>query len=146
MSELVLTFMVAGRRAALRAADVHSVVELDFVTPVPRAPAHVRGLTALRSAALTVVDCTVALGLPSTGDDPRGRRAAVVEDGGHLYALLVDEIEDVCESHAAPAAVPGDVGPGWARIAVGLIETDGGPALMVDPQAFVGPDCTARAA
>lgn len=146
MSELVLTFIVAGRRAALRAPDVHSVVELETVTPVPLAPPHVRGLTALRSAALAVIDCSVALGLPGAGGDPRGRRAAVVEDGGHLYALLVDEVEDVCESHAAPAAVPGDAGPGWERIAVGMIETARGPALLVDPTPFFAADCTARAA
>lgn len=146
MSELVLTFVVAGRRAALRAPQVHSVVELEAVTPVPRAPAHVRGLTALRSAALAVIDCAVALGLPGNAADPRGRRAAVIEDGGHLYALLVDEVEDVCASHTDPAPVPGDAGPGWERVALGTIETDRGPALLVDPSAFFDPEAAARAA
>ena len=146
MSELVLTFMVAGRRAALRAPDVHSVVELEAVTPVPGAPPQVRGLTALRSAALAVIDCTVALGLPGDTSDPRGRRAAVVEDGGFLYALLVDDVEDVCESQADPVPVPGDAGPGWERVAAGMIETARGPALLVDPRAFFAPDCIARAA
>lgn len=146
MNELVVTLVIAGRRAAIRAPAVHSVVDLGPVTPVPRAPGHVRGLTALRSAAMTVIDCALALGLPSDCADPSGRRAAVVEDEGHLYALLVDEVDDVVESESAPAPVPGDAGSGWERAAIGMIETARGPALMVEPAAFTRCEHFSRAA
>ena len=146
MNELVLTLTIAGRRTALRAPEVHSVVELGMVSPVPRAPDFVRGLTALRSAAMTVIDCGVALGLDSEAGDPQGCRAAVIEDGGHLYALLVDAVDDVCESYTAPVPVPGDAGTGWERVAIGMIETSGGPALLIDPATFVSPAPAVRAA
>jgi purine-binding chemotaxis protein CheW len=144
MSEPVVTFTLGGRRAGLRATHVHSVVELESVTPVPRAPAHIRGLTALRSAALAVIDCAVVIGLPSIEGELRGRRAAVIEEGGHLYALLVDEVEDVCSSLGELAPVPGDVGHAWARLALGLLETDHGPALLLSVDALVaGPSALA---
>ena len=41
MNELLLIVTVAGSRVALPAAAVESVVELDTLIPVPRAPAHV---------------------------------------------------------------------------------------------------------
>lgn len=146
MNELVLTLVIAGRRTAIRAPDVHSVVELGAVSPVPRAPAHVRGLTALRSAAMTVIDCALALGLPSNDENPVGRRAAVIEDNGHLYALLVDDVDDVVASHTAPVPVPGDAGTGWEGAAHGMIETASGPALLIDPRVFTQCEPSERAA
>lgn len=145
MNELVLTLTIAGRRTALRAPEVHSVVELEKVSPVPRAPEFVLGLTALRSAAMTVIDCARALGLASKSADPRGRRAAVIEAHDHLYALLVDDVDDVVESNTAPVPVPGDAGTGWEEAALGMIETAGGPALLIDPAIFLRPGPAARA-
>ena len=54
MSELVVIVEIGHRRAALRTGDVQSVVELEAISVVPRAPAFVFGLTALRSSTLTV--------------------------------------------------------------------------------------------
>src|SRR5690606_34319171 len=89
MSGMLLVVVLAGRRAVLPADQVNSVIELDAVTPVPRAAPHVVGLAALRSRPLTVIDCCVSLGVEVT-DDAGARRAVVVEHDGHLYGLLVD--------------------------------------------------------
>lgn len=131
MTDLVLVFTLAGRRAALPTADVQSVVELDAVTAIPQAPGYVLGLGALRSITLTIIDAAAALGLPPTAVNPVGARAAIVEHGGHLYALMVDEIDDVAEQFSAPEPVPGEAGPGWQRACHGLVETARGPALLL---------------
>lgn len=145
MNDLVLVFTLAGRRAALRARDIHSVVELEAPIPVPQAPAFVLGLGALRSSTLTVIDASAALGLAPIGVSPAGLRAAIVDHGGHRYALVVDAIDDVAEQLSAPARVPGEAGPGWQRACDGLIETARGPALLLSLDALLsGP--TARAA
>ena len=144
MSELVLLAQIAGRRVALRAKEVHSVVELDTVTPVPRTPDFIAGLAALRSRALTVVDCRRSLELP-TDEAARDREAVVVEHQTQLYALLVDGVDDVVAVEGEAAQVPGDYGTGWERIARSMVETPRGPALMIDVGALVsGP--VARAA
>ena len=54
MNELLLIVSIAGSRVALPASAVESVVELDALIAVPRAPDHVAGLSALRSRVLTV--------------------------------------------------------------------------------------------
>lgn len=131
MNQLVLLFTLGGRRAALRTDFVHSVVEIDALTPIPQAPAFVLGLSALRSHTLTVVDAAAALGIPSRSVVAEGARAAIVDHAGHRYALVVEDIDDVAELTAGPVAVPGEAGAGWQRASEGLIETDRGPALLL---------------
>lgn len=60
--DLLVIAQIAGRRCALSALDVKSVIEIGTITPIPRAPVWIAGITALRSQALTVIDCRRALG------------------------------------------------------------------------------------
>ncbi len=144
MNELVLMCVIAGRRAAIPALRVQSVIEIGEITPIPATPDFIRGLTALRSQALTVIDCPAALGLGVTAE-LAGKRAAVVDVDGHLYALVVDEAHDVCESRSEAVSVPGGFGHAWQAAALGMVETDDGPVVLVDVKALVaGP--AARAA
>ena len=139
MNELMVMAQIAGRRCALPALKVQSVIELGVITPVPRSPAYVVGITALRSQALTVIDCRLALGF-ATIEWPTDERAAVVSVGGHPYALMIDAIEDIATSLGAAEQVTGGFGPEWSRAARGMIETATGPALLIDlPTIIAGP-------
>jgi len=136
MNQLLLIVSVAGSRVAFPAAKVESVVELDALSPVPRAPSHVAGLSALRSRVLTVIDCQRSLELGST--DLGGlREAAVVEVEGHHYALTVDAVEDVVEALSDPVPVRAAMGAGWERVGLGMIETDEGPLLLINIDALI---------
>ena len=146
MNELLLIVTIAGERVALPAAAVESVVELETLTPVPRAPQHVAGLSALRSRVLTVIDCMRSLELGDTDCADGIREAAVIELDGHHYALIVDQVEDVVEALSEPAAVRGAMEPGWDRVAQGMVETEEGPLLLIDVTALIaGPDLRAAA-
>lgn len=138
--DLLVIAQIAGRRCALSALDVRSVIEISAITPIPRAPSWITGITALRSQALTVIDCRRAIGLIET-DGPTDHRAVVVTEGGHSYALLVDSIEDITTAAGSAGQVPGGFGPEWSRIATGMIETLAGPALLIDlPALLAGPE------
>ena len=130
MNELMLLCMIAGRRAAIPAGDVRSVVDIEAFTVVPGAPRHIPGLTALRSHALTLIDCRVALGFEPTAN-LIGCRAAVVDHQGHSYALLLDQAHDVAEAQSDAQPVPGGFGTAWQRAATGMVETREGPALVL---------------
>jgi purine-binding chemotaxis protein CheW len=147
MNELLLIVTIAGSRVALPAAAVESVVELDTFIPVPRAPAHVAGLSALRSRVLTVIDTLRSLELGESDCTDGIREAAVVELDGHHYALIVDVVEDVVEALSDPAPVRAAMGPGWERVSKGMVETEDGPLLLVDIEALIaGTSAEARAA
>ena len=138
--DLLVIAQIAGRRCALSALDVKSVIEIGTVTPIPRAPAWISGITALRSQALTVIDCRRALGLAEL-DWPTDHRAVVVAESGHSYALMVDGIEDITTAAGEAGQVPGGFGAEWSRVATGMIETLAGPALMLDLAALLaGPE------
>lgn len=141
MSDLVLIVEIAGRRVAFGTSIIHSVIDVDQVTPVPRAPGFVLGLTALRSQALTVIDCKHAISGPQAfACEPTGP-AVIVTFEGHLYALRVEAVNDVTEALSDPAPVPGESGTGWARIGRGMIETPKGAVLLADISRLLsGPD------
>ena len=145
MTELLLIVTIAGSRVAFPAAQVESVVELDALSPVPRAAAHVAGLSALRSRVLTVIDCERSLEL-GAADWSGLREAAVVELDGHHYALTVDAVEDVVEALSEPQLLRAAMGAGWERVGLGLIETEEGPLLLVDIAALIAGPANDRAA
>lgn len=138
MNELLLVVVIGGERVALPASAVESVVELDTLIPVPRAAAHVAGLSALRSRVLTVIDCKRSLELSAPDRSVRVREAAVIELDGHHYALTVDAVEDVILAKSDPSAVRAGMGPGWERVSTGMVETDLGPLLLLDVAALIG--------
>src|SRR3546814_17922531 len=109
MTALLRISARAGQRVAMPAEDVEAVVEIEGLTPIPRAADHVAGLAALRSRVLTVIDCSASIGLGrSCIDGPR--EAIVGETDGHPSALLVrseerrvgNECVSTCRSRWSP--------------------------------------------
>lgn len=145
MTELVVLAQIAGRKCAFRAHDVQSVIDVGAITPIPCAPAWIVGLTAMRSQALTVIDCRTAIGFEG-GRFDAAERAAVIKVDGFVYALLVDTIDDVAVARSEPAAVPGGFGKEWHVVARGVVETDVGPVLLLNVEALVNAHSPAQAA
>jgi purine-binding chemotaxis protein CheW len=135
MAELLLIARLAGRRIAFPASDVEAVVELEGITPAPCAAPHVAGLCAMRSRVLTVIDAVASLEFPAEGSGARD--AIVVPSGGHTYAVLVDEVEDVVEASHPPSPIRAPLGAGWDRVAIGTVEAEGDLLLLVDPHLLI---------
>ncbi len=135
MSELFLIARIAGRTVAINSDQVDSVVDIAEITPVPRTGPEVRGLAALRSRVVMVIDTHAALGLPASDLPPSRAVITVVE--GHHYAILVDALEDVAPF--ARVALTGGIAVdgGWARAGCGIVDRDGDPILAIDLRALV---------
>jgi purine-binding chemotaxis protein CheW len=136
MTELLLIIGLAGQRVAIPACDVESVVEIEGLTPIPRAARHVAGLAALRSRVLTVIDCFASLELGSSTTDGL-REAIVVQIDGHPYALLVDSVEDVVDNSGEVRLVRTALEGGWHRVAKGMVEAGEDLLLLIDTQALI---------
>lgn len=139
MSELLVLVEIAGQAAALRAAQVQSLIEVEAIMPIPLAPDPVCGLATLRSAILTVIDCRRLLSPGDAQGATRPGKAAVIEHNGHGYALLLDAAHDVVPALGPIGPLPGDIGAGWARAARGMAETATGPVLVLDAHRLVAP-------
>ena len=144
MEELLLIATIAGQRVAFRASAVQSLIELDVLTPIPRTPAHVAGLSALRSRVLTVIDCIHSLGLARDLATQQMREAIVVEQDGHWYALTVDNVDDVLVAKTEPVPLRASFGDGWDRVSLGLVDCGGEALVLMDIGALIaGPQIKA---
>jgi purine-binding chemotaxis protein CheW len=144
--DLLLIVSIAGQKVALRTDDVQSVIEIDALTQVPCAPAHVAGLSTLRSRVLTVIDPRVALGLCEGSNRSAGATAAVLVHDGHAYALLLDSVEDVAKARSDPVPFHAELHGNWAAMSYGVVETDDVPLLLMDVAALISGSEEARAA
>ena len=134
MTELFLVAHIAGRGVAIPASQIDSVVDIGEIVAVPRAEGCVKGLAALRSRVVTVIDTGLALGLAPLG---RTARAVITAVDGHYYAVLVDTLEDVAAFDKRPLSFGVALGAGWRAAATGVVERDGEPLLVIDPAALV---------
>ena len=135
MSHLYLIAQIAGGAVAIDSDQVESVVDIGEVTAVPRASEHVRGLAALRSRVVTVVDTQSALGLAASGQE--ARRAVITQIEGHHYALLVEALEDVAPFELLPLSGGITLDQAWRNAGRGIVERDSEPILAIDLAALV---------
>jgi len=126
----LLLARVAGERFAVPAVRIQSVIALDRVVPVPRAPAFVAGLTTLRSRTLTVIDVARSLGLAPP--EVAARFALVTECDGCGYALAVDSVENVVPAEGPVEQLKLKLAAGWLRTALGVVPTSLGTVLILD--------------
>lgn len=140
---LFLIAYVAGKGVAIDADQVDSVVDIGDVVAVPRVEPAVRGLAALRSRVVTVIDTGIALGLDPT--PATARRAVITQQDGHFYAILVDALDDIALFERQPLSTGLALRQGWARAGSGLVVRDGEPLLVLDLARLI-PASTAPAA
>jgi purine-binding chemotaxis protein CheW len=134
MSHLYLIAQLAGRPVAIDSNQVESVVDIGEVTAVPRSCAHVRGLAALRSRVVTVVDTQSALGMAPSA---QAKRAVITRVDGHHYAMLVDALDDVAPFDLLPMAAGVALDSVWENAGRGIVERDGEPILAIDLASLV---------
>jgi purine-binding chemotaxis protein CheW len=130
----VVFFELRGRRCALPAAVVSEVAVLPNLTPVPHAPAGIRGVAPLHGQVLPVVDLGVWLG----GGEPTAYRPgsdnlllieATLGEGSPVRAALVVErvmrLGTIDETRGRPPP------PGPAFVTATVLDVEG-PALLID--------------
>lgn len=138
---LFLFATIAGTPIAVRASEIEAVVRVGDIVPIPLVQAHVRGLAALRSRVLTVIDMEARVfgrtAQPRTAR-PCGIALAIVADiAAHSYGFLVDAVSDICVAPDGALPIRGRVDPAWAPYAAGLVERDGRSHLLLSLADFV---------
>jgi purine-binding chemotaxis protein CheW len=116
----IVTLLVADQLCGLPVLAMREILGEQTITRVPLAPDEVAGSLNLRGRIVTAVDLRRRLGLPPA---PPGtaRMSVVAEQGGELYALLVDHVAEVIHVPASafernPSTLP----PSWARFSAGV--------------------------
>lgn len=93
------TFLLDGLYFGIEVQKVQEVIRHQEMTPVPLAPAVVRGLINLRGQIVTALDLRTRLGLTPRPEGALPMNVVVRTPDGAV-SLLVDEIDDVVEVNA----------------------------------------------
>lgn len=129
---LHLLCTIGGTAVALPATGIEAVVRYEAVVPVPGAPPAIRGLAAIRSRMLTLVDC----GWLVANRHTESAFMAIVTVGGHGYGLMLDDIDDVVEL-PEPQVMPAMVTNAWNALDPLLVDFRSELRLVVEPEQFI---------
>jgi purine-binding chemotaxis protein CheW len=108
MSELHVTFRVAGTDYAVPASQVLHLESFESATPVPGAPPYVSGVVQVRGRLVPVVDLRARFGLPAI-EHSIDRRVVVIQVGTRIAGLLVDSAREVLQIDPAAFEKPPEI-------------------------------------
>jgi purine-binding chemotaxis protein CheW len=100
-----LTFRLGEESFGLEILRVQEIKGYSAITPLPNAPAHIRGVMNLRGAVVPIVDLRLKFGMP-TVEYTRFTVIVLVTLGSKLVGLIVDAVSDVIELSGSDIAPP----------------------------------------
>ena len=110
-TEHLATFFLSGEEYGVDVRLVQEIVRVSEITPVPRAPAFIKGVINLRGRVIPVVDLKRKLALGEVSEAARSSRIVVVKVRERLVGLLVDAASQVLKVPVASVeAAPEEVG------------------------------------
>jgi purine-binding chemotaxis protein CheW len=131
--DVFLTLTVAGQACAVPVLMVRDVLGAHAITRIPMAPGEVAGSLNLRGRIVTALDLRLRLALPARPADAPPAMSVVVEQGGELYALLVDQVGEVVPLPASGfAANPPTLDPLWREVSRGVHRQEGHLVIALD--------------
>ena len=126
----LLVFGVADARYGIALESVDRAVALVEITPLPKAPAIVRGVVNFQGRIVPVVDLRIRFGLPAR--EPRlTDRLLLARTAHRAVALMVDDVEGVVECADERISAAQAVVPGVEHIA-GVVDLGDGLVLIHD--------------
>lgn len=141
----LITFRIGRQEFCVDIMSVREIRGWTPATPLPRAPAYMKGVINLRGAVLPIIDLGARLGLGVS--DPTARHVIMVAHvGDRTVGLLVDAVSDIIElTDDAVQATP-DVASDQVRTFVkGIFAVDGRMISLLE-LAWLLPESEAEAA
>lgn len=133
-SRQLCTFLVEDLLLGIDVTRVQEVIREQAMTPVPLAPARVKGLINLRGQIVTAIDLRCVLQLPAAAEQqPRMNVIVCTEEGA--VSFLVDEIGDVVDVDDASFEMPPEtLSSSSKELIEGVYKLDNGLLLLLDTE------------
>ncbi|MEA2788322.1 MAG: purine-binding chemotaxis protein CheW, partial [Acetobacteraceae bacterium] len=93
-NQVLVTLTVGDQLCGIPVLAVRDILGEQIITRIPLAPPEIAGSLNLRGRIVTAIDLRRRLRLPPAARG-QARMSVVAEQGGELYALLVDQVSEV---------------------------------------------------
>lgn len=133
----MVTLRVAGERLAVPLKDVREVLPALAFTPLPGAPAIVRGVANVRGTAVPLLDLRARLNLPLTPPDP-DHHVVVTTIAARAVGVWVDRVESLVEMGGQTMVPITEVA--GAQHVQGVVLLEDGVLLVHDVASFLSAD------
>jgi len=101
---LTLVFAIGSRLFGLPLGSIREVIRVPRITPIPRGPANVLGVSLAGGAVITMFDLAVSLGFSPSAQSEHSR-VLLVRQPGEVVGLVVDRVLGVHEPATAHETV-----------------------------------------
>ncbi|MGH2364658.1 MAG: chemotaxis protein CheW [Chloroflexota bacterium] len=105
--EQLLVFRLGDEYFAMLISAVHEIIRSQKITPVPRAPAFVEGVTERLGRIIPVIDLHKRFDI--LGRDDGHGRIVVAEQGDKLVGMVVDAVDEVLSVPTAAIEAPDEM-------------------------------------
>ncbi len=138
-----VTFTISGRSYGVDIGSVREIIRWTAVTPLPKQPAHARGVLNLRGTIVPVHDLRARFGGPLT-ETGENHVIIIAWIGAQTIGILVDAVSDILS--VAPESIRRAPASQEAHLIAGLVTADQDRIVTIlDLQAlFVGTDAPVR--
>ncbi len=140
----LVTFRLGRQTYALPIEPIEQIVEMVTVTPIPQINPLVQGVINVRGRAMPIVNLRRYFSLPEA-DPSLDAHIILAQFGAWHVGLVVDQVLNVISLPADRIVRPSQVLPeelGSARFLRGLVQSQDGVVLVLDPDHLFRPDQT----
>jgi purine-binding chemotaxis protein CheW len=131
-TQVLVTLTVADQLCGIPVLAVRDILGEQTITRIPLAPPEIAGSLNLRGRIVTAIDLRQRLRLPPAAAG-QARMSVVAEQGGELYALLVDQVSEVLSLDASQfERNPPTLEKTWAEFSTGIFRLDGRLLVVLD--------------
>jgi len=126
----LVVFELAGNCYALDITNVHEILRVSEITPLPEMPAHMEGVINLRGKVVPVFNLRRRLGLPDVPKDQH-TRIVLVSVADRLFGLFVDRVLEV-NTYREDELEPPEAAGLDGRILRGIVKRPGTMWLVIN--------------
>lgn len=144
LNEQYLTFIMAGEEYGVDILSVQEIRGWESVTPIPNAPAHVKGVINLRGTIVPIIDLRLRFGLENVNYGPMTVVIVMkVESarGKRIMGIVVDAVSDVYSLSTQDMRMAPDLGEHVNTAYIkGLVNVDNKMVILLDINELLGRD------
>ncbi|MBN8902001.1 MAG: chemotaxis protein CheW [Rhodospirillales bacterium 69-11] len=130
--QVFVTLTVADQLCGVPVLGVRDILGEQSITRIPLAPPEIAGSLNLRGRIVTAIDLRRRLHLAPAPANQK-RMSVVAEQGGELYALLVDQVSEVMSLRASEfERNPPTLAPEWAEFSTGIYRLEDRLLVVLD--------------